>query len=99
MAATLSCLSFGANAETGTITFVGSVVTPTCQVSTDTSVHDAAADHSCGLEKDKSVRTYRLTTQAIQADSNDQVLRYFFNYLTSAEGHAQHPVLMTLQYD
>ena len=103
LVATLSCLSFGVKAQTGTITFVGTIVAPTCQVSTDAPselpVHEGAADQSCGSQKDKSVRSYQLSTKPIQADSKDQVLRYFFNYVTSADNHAQQPVLMTLQYD
>ncbi|RUL74952.1 hypothetical protein [Dyella choica] len=103
MAATLSCLSFGVKAQTGTITFVGAIVAPTCQAPTDTSpaatVHYVTTDQSCGSQKDKSVRTYQLTAQPIQADSNDKVLKYFFNYVAGADNHAQQPVLMTLQYD
>lgn len=102
LVAALCFASAGARSQDGSIQFVGAVVTPTCQLAADANAlmsAQAAAARSCGSERDGSVRAYQLKTDPIQANSGDRVLRYFFDYVTDADNHAQQPVLMTVQYD
>jgi hypothetical protein len=99
----LFALSLPVKAQTGTVTFVGAIVVPTCQAGPALSPVSAVSSEgslgSCGVVKDKSVGFYHLTQTPITAHTSDALLNYFFHYTVSGTDQHQPPVLMTLDYE
>lgn len=102
-------------AEGGTITFVGALVEPTCNVS---SAGSSAADllnaearlagaqqayrRSCsggGSIPADASRTYSSSLVQLSSAESDQVLRYFANYVHAGQASSADAVLMIQTYE
>jgi len=105
----------GATVGGGTITFVGAVVEPTCNVA-DVSgdlnlVASAALVHpalqrSCSgpvattaATASTNARPYEVNVVHLSETEPDQVLKYFANYVRAAQPGSADPVLLTQTYD
>src|SRR5262249_3925654 len=99
----LALMPFCANAQSGRITFSGRLVMPTCAAPAESVsrsfVAETASVQHCGSASGSSTRPYHLYVAPVSAHTDDQVLNYFFHYVTSTPGQHQAPALMTLQYD
>jgi hypothetical protein len=94
----------------GTITFVGALVEPTCSVSTAADVEGAFGHagepqlrrRSCsatGSATADASRTYSSSVVHLSDSEPDQVLRYFAGYVRAGQAVGADPVLVTQTYD
>jgi hypothetical protein len=100
----------GGTVESGTITFVGAIVAPTCTPSmfgslTTSSVQPARGNvqsQICsgpGGDAVNAARTYAQSVTPISSSESDQVLKYFGDYVRAGEGEAANPRLITQTYE
>lgn len=95
----------------GTITFVGAVVAPTCNIATEpaslTAVTDEAVAPSShrqlcsglGGDAPNVARAYALNVVRLTSTESDPVLKYFDNYVKTSGPDAKDPVLATQTYE
>lgn len=101
----------GGTIEGGTITFVGMLVEPTCNISTASDLLSPVASaagmrqsyrRSCSGTAQAPVnasRTYSTSVVHLSSAESDQVLRYFAGYVRSAQSSTADPVLVTQTYE
>jgi hypothetical protein len=102
----------GGTIEGGTITFVGSLVEPTCNISNAPDLPSPVASaagtrqsyrRSCsGSTAQAPVnasRTYTTSVVNLSGSESDQVLRYFASYVRAAQPSNANPVLVTQTYE
>jgi hypothetical protein len=97
--------------ESGTVTFVGAIVAPTCNVATNLNVLRAAANEttarqssvqSClgaGEVATNPSRIYAVTVSRLSNSESDRVLQYFANYVRTEQPGSADPVLVTQAYE
>ncbi|HTV84931.1 MAG TPA: hypothetical protein VME63_05980 [Dyella sp.] len=95
----------------GTITFVGALVEPTCNISTAPDLVSAVTraaqarqryQQSCSgssATPDNVSRTYSASVVHLSSAEPDQVLNYFANYVRAAQPSGADPVLVTQTYE
>lgn len=95
----------------GTITFVGALVEPTCNISAAPDVSGAGAgaadalyshQRSCSGANPSSTtasQTYSSDVVHLSNAESDQVLRYFAGYVRDAQASRADPVLVTQTYE
>lgn len=95
----------------GTIAFVGAVVESTCDVnaentadliaapSTVLSQQHACANTAANASLAAAPQRYQVSVTSLSDATNDQVLKYFNNYVRDSQGSAAHPVLVTQTYE
>jgi type 1 fimbria pilin len=105
----------GGTIEGGTITFVGSIVEPTCSAVTtigDLSQMVSAAQLHSSLQRSCSgasvtvatpnanvSRPYEVDVVHLSSSESDHVLNYFANYVRAAQPASADPVLVTQTYE
>jgi hypothetical protein len=102
----------GGSIESGTISFVGSLVEPTCDISSAQDLIGPVANaaqtrqsyrRSCSGGTSESPvnasRTYSTSVVHLSSSESDQVLRYFAGYVRSAQSSTADPVLVTQTYE
>jgi hypothetical protein len=101
----------GGSIESGTITFVGAIVAPTCNVATNPVVLKVAASEpairqssiqSClgaGEVATNPSRIYAVTVARLSNSESDRVLAYFDNYVRAERPGSADPVLVTQTYE
>ncbi|RUL64447.1 hypothetical protein EKH79_10480 [Dyella dinghuensis] len=98
--------------EGGTISFMGSLVEPTCNLSTAPDLLSQAASvegarqsyrRSCSGGTTRTTvdasRTYSTSVVHLSSIESDQVLRYFAGYVRAAQSSTADPVLVTQTYE
>jgi hypothetical protein len=101
----------GGTIEGGTITFVGTLVEPTCGFAVTADLFNAQG-RAGGTEQPNrrscsgtastpanASRTYSSSVVHLSNAEPDQVLRYFAGYVRAAQASAADPVLLTQTYD
>lgn len=95
----------------GTITFVGALVEPTCNISAvpdllsaDTRAVSTQRSYrrTCSGTPPTSVNTSRVYSTSVvhlSSSESDQVLRYFAGYVRAGQPSSADPVLVTQTYD
>jgi type 1 fimbria pilin len=101
----------GGTVESGSITFVGAIVAPTCNVANNPSVLKAAAGpaqvgqssiQNClgaGETVANPSRIYAVTVSHLSGSDSDRVLQYFDNYVRAGQPGTADPVLVTQAYE
>lgn len=101
----------GGTVEGGTITFVGALVAPTCNISTAQDLVNAAAGAAGTLQSRQRACTGTLTASVnasqiystsiahLSNSESDQVLRYFASYVRAAQSSGADPILVTHTYE
>ena len=101
----------GGNTEGGTITFVGALVAPTCNISTAPDLLGAVVNvpgaqqlrqRNCSgttSAPSNASRTYDTSVVHLSSSESDQVLRYFASYVRAAQAGSADPVLVTQTYE
>lgn len=102
----------GGTIEGGTITFVGALVAPTCNISAAqdlVSVARGAAGSSQSRQRacvstaaapaNANAQIYSTSVVHLSSAEPDQVLRYFANYVRAAQSSSADPVLVTHTYE
>ncbi|GLQ49040.1 hypothetical protein ACFFJT_02370 [Dyella flava] len=101
----------GGSIKGGTITFVGALVEPTCNISAAadllSTVNRAARaqqpyQQSCSGTASAPVnasRTYSASVEHLSSTEPDQVLRYFASYVRATQSSGADPVLVTQTYE
>ncbi|RDS79394.1 hypothetical protein DWU98_17680 [Dyella monticola] len=96
----------GGTFEGGTITFVGALVAPTCNLSVVPDVVSTMAQQSrqrnCSGTSSASANasgTYTSSVVHLSSSESDQVLRYFASYVRAAQPNNADPVLVTQTYE
>ena len=99
--------------EGGTITFVGALVAPTCNISAAQDLMNVAGgatgslrsrQRSCGTVASAPVNTnsaqiYSTSFVHLSNAESDQVLRYFASYVRAEQSSDADPVLVTHTYE
>jgi hypothetical protein len=98
--------------EGGTISFMGSLVEPTCNLSTAPDLLSPVASvagtrqsyrRSCSGGTSQATvnasRTYSTSVVHLSSAESDQVLRYFAGYVRDAQSSTADPVLVTQTYE
>jgi hypothetical protein len=102
----------GGNVDSGTITFAGAVVEPTCNIatmqgvlnlasnvaSTQQSLQQNCAGSVTADASSSASRPYEVAVVHLSGSEPDQVLRYFAGYVHAAQATAD-PVLVTQTYE
>jgi hypothetical protein len=102
----------GGNVDSGTITFAGAVVEPTCNIatmqgvlnlvsnaaSTQQSLQQNCAGPATADASSSASRPYEVAVVHLSGSEPDQVLRYFAGYVHAAQATAD-PVLVTQTYE
>jgi type 1 fimbria pilin len=102
----------GGTIEGGTISFVGSLVEPTCNLSTAPDLLSPVAS-AAGMRQSyrrscsggttevpvNASRTYSASVVHLSSAESDQVLRYFASYVRAAQPRSADPVLVTQTYE
>lgn len=107
---TLLLVPLPARAESGQITFSGSVVEPTCNAATAGNMAITAAApviaaetrQTCagpGIATVAASRIYALTVVRLSSSVPDRVLKYFDTYVKTSRTDAADPVLLTQTYE
>jgi type 1 fimbria pilin len=103
----------GGTVDSGTITFSGAVVEPTCSAvagADDVSVVVGAAQTHQSLQRNCSMpvsagvptdapRPYQVNVVNLSGAESDRVLSYFANYVRAAQPGAADPMLVTQTYE
>ncbi|GGA26471.1 hypothetical protein [Dyella nitratireducens] len=99
----------GGTIEGGTITFVGSIVEPTCSAVTTTGdlnqvistaqVHPSLQRSCSGTSATNASRPYEVDVVHLSSAESDHVLNYFANYVRAAQPASADPVLVTQTYE
>lgn len=103
----------GGTVESGTITFVGAILEPTCSGMTASDALDLAAsaarmhqplqrncsDPSSSSAAADASRPYVVDVAPLSGSEPDQVLRYFANYVRAEQPGSANPVLVTQTYE
>lgn len=103
----------GGTIEGGTISFVGSVVEPTCSVAAASadmdrlvsaaqvqqSLQRSCSDSSAPTAMAGSSRPYLVDVVSLSGSQPDRVLQYFADYVRAAQPESANPVLVTQTYE
>jgi hypothetical protein len=100
----------GGTIESGTITFVGAIVAPTCSPSMTVALTAATVAPAQGNVQSQicggpggdvanAARAYVQSVTPIASSESDQVLKYFGDYVRAGVGEAANPKLITQTYE
>ncbi|MGH8157801.1 MAG: hypothetical protein ACREPQ_06750 [Rhodanobacter sp.] len=95
----------------GTITFVGTIVAPTCSMATEPALSAVAASEAVAIQPHRQIcsgpggdaanaaRIYTVNVVSLSASESDPVLKYFDHYVKASGPDAKDPVLVTQTYE
>ncbi|MGC1549121.1 MAG: hypothetical protein WA777_11385 [Rhodanobacter sp.] len=95
----------------GTITFVGAILAPTCNIATVPDSLTAVAGEAVAPTSHRQIcsgpggdaanmaRAYALNVVRLTSTESDPVLKYFDNYVKAGDPTAKDPVLVTQTYE